>query len=552
MAKTQTRLKRKKNLKFLWAVLAIVLFPLGFNIYGMTVPKRYTAEMRLMVNQSNMNAMAAAGPFYYFDQFQMENRPRSAQTQLDTLTGTTVLESAYQLAADRMPDKIARSDNRASIYDNLVRRLSVDNEPMSDVLSIKVTEDDPAVAAELANDIGLAYIENTKKVAREDSELLTNQLKEQTAPLVAKLSKIDAQISDLKRKSNIYDIGQYEANAGSTKEAADRNVATALANYDGSKAQLAVAEAELKVIPHYVNSGSSTQLNPVLVSVETQLAAENVSLAQLKSQYQDSFPLVKEEVEKIADLRSQLKNLKQSVPSQDSRSINPVYQGQESLVIQLRSQVQANAGQLAAAQQEQIRSDQQVSKIPVAEQQLQSLLRDRTTYEQTYEQLAQRETTAIKSLGTQKAPADIVSPALPPTGPSFPDKKLLTLTGTALGIFFAVLILMPRPEVVTEVPESFEPARTTATPAEAAAVVPTPSPVLASEQDRTPFREPEYPKASLNGESAIKGHGEDSASNAIKRGGPQALARALRKAKAKTPEAEGGDAPALPEGAGSV
>jgi hypothetical protein len=94
----------------------------------------------------------------------------------------------------------------------------------------------------------------------------------------------------------------------------------------------------------------------------------------------------------------------------------------------------------------------QLDKIPAAEQQLQSLIRDRTTYEQTYEQLAQRQTTAIHSVEVQRPPAEVVSPALPPATASFPDKKLLTLTGLALGVFFAVLILMPRPDLIRELP----------------------------------------------------------------------------------------------------
>jgi uncharacterized protein involved in exopolysaccharide biosynthesis len=540
MAKKQKVRKKKSYAKFLWALLVIVLFPVGFNIAGLTMQKRYTAEMRLMVSQSQVTSLAAPGPFFVNDESLIESRPRSVQTQIDALTGTTVLQAAYQLAADRLGSKMVRSDNPSQIYDDLVRRMGVDNEPLSDVISIKVTEDDPEVAAELANDVGLAYIENAKKEDQETAELMSSQLEEQTRPLQKKLKIIDAAISELKQKSGIYDINAVEANMGATKEADDRQLATAMASYEGGKAQLAVAEKEMKEIPEYINSGSVTQINPVLVTIQTALATENVNLAQLRAQYQENFPLVKEEEQKVAQLKSQLKDLKQSVPSQENRSLNPNYQNQEQLVAQLRAQVEAYAGQLAAAQREQQRSLSEVSKIPMAEQQLQALLRDRTTYEQTYEQLAQRQSAAITSMKNMKPPAEVVSPALPPYAASFPDKKLLSLTGIALGIFFAVLILMPRPEVVTEIEEPFVAPRPEPVVAE-----PAPALAVASVPARAPESHEDAP--ALNGES------NSEPANGKARGGPQALARALKRAKTKPDAApETGDAPALSESTSSA
>jgi uncharacterized protein involved in exopolysaccharide biosynthesis len=514
MAKT-IKQKKKRSFKFLWAIGMLILFPVVFNLLSATMTKRYSAEMRLMVDESTEGTQIATGPFANLDAFQIEGRPRSAQTQLDVLTGTTVLENAYQLAADRMPEKFSKSGNPAKIYEDMVNRLAVDNEPNSDILSIRVTEDDPEVAAELANDIGLAYIDYSKKIERESGTLMSDQLSLQIKPLRAKLAAIDAQISEIKQKANIYDINAYEGEAGSTKEAADRQVAAALANYDGGKAQLAVAESELAEVPKYIQTGTHTQLNPVLVTLQPELAAENVSLAQLRAQYQENFPLVKEEEQKIADLKKQMKAFRQYVSSGEDRSINPVYQTQVSNLAQLKAQVQGYALQLTAAQQEQQRSTQAVEKIPEAEQKLQALTRDRTTYEQTYEQLAQRQATALNSLEAQRPPAEVVSPALPPPTPSFPDHKLLTMTGLALGIFFAVMILMPRPQVVTtatEIPEAREPF----TP-------PSPEP--------EPPTVDSLPATSEPVQEAPKPDGAQALGDAIKR------ARAPRGLKGKDPEA---------------
>src|SRR5580658_5080959 len=127
-----------KQKKALWAIAVLIGVPVGLNLIGLAIPKRYTAEMRLLVDQSIQHAQITEDPLQPLNDISEFDRPRSTQTQLDILTGTDVLQGALELGARRLPNKI-KSDPAviSQEYEDLLRRVTVDNELTSDILSVR-------------------------------------------------------------------------------------------------------------------------------------------------------------------------------------------------------------------------------------------------------------------------------------------------------------------------------------------------------------------------------------------------------------------------------
>src|SRR5579862_7283951 len=113
-----------KQKKALWALAVLVGVPVGLNLIGLAIPKRYTAEMRLLVDQSIQHAQITEDPLQPLNDISEFDRPLSTQTQLDVLTGTDVLQRALELGASHLPNTIKDDPSSASAqYEDLVRRI---------------------------------------------------------------------------------------------------------------------------------------------------------------------------------------------------------------------------------------------------------------------------------------------------------------------------------------------------------------------------------------------------------------------------------------------
>ncbi len=433
--------------KTIWAIAVLIGMPVGMYLIGLAVPKRYTAEMRLLVDQSMQHSQYVANPYQYVDDISEFSRPRSTQTQLDILTGSDVLQRAMELGAQHMPNKI-KGDHDTAALEDLLRRVAVENELNSDILTVRVTQSDPEVAAELANDIGDSYAEFVKSLARTGGSDELRALETAIKDSKATLTSMDRQIAVLKAKSNIFDPMQSGLAEAGTKSAHDQKLAQIEGEYNGQTAALSVAEAQLHTMSPTIVSDNRNSVNPLALNLTQALANEETALVDLRTQYHDDFPYVKKEKQRIQEIERQLKAVEKEIPSENDTSPNPVYQAQLENVQNLRSQVQSLRLQVEVLKAASQRSAGILAAIPSAEQQLQALIRVRTVAEQNFEQLEQRRT-LVQSSGYSRQPsAKIVSTALPPTRASFPDQRLLTLGGFALGAFFAVLILMPRAQNV--------------------------------------------------------------------------------------------------------
>jgi uncharacterized protein involved in exopolysaccharide biosynthesis len=434
----------KKQQRAIAAIVVVVGLPLAFFLVGQALPKRYTAEMRLLVDQSLQHAQIEENPYQSIDDISEFERPRSTQTQLDVLTGTDVLQRALAMGQKNLPDKIQLDTDPATTYENLQRRLTVENEQNSDILTVKVTENDPEVAAELANDIGLAYSEYIRQLAREGGADELRALSQEITTSKNSLTAMDQRIQEMKTKSHIFDVMQSGEAEAATQSATEQKLAQVQGEYRGAVAALDDAEGQLHLMSPMMPTGQRDAVNPTRLAIEQDLTAERVTLAEYRSHYYDDFPLVKAQEKRIQELEDQEKEADHEIKAEHYVAPNPVYQTQLENVQSLRSQVASLQHQVDSLTAAENHSTDVLNKIPQAEQELQALVRSRTVAEQDFEALEQRRS-ILQSIGVARQPsARIVSTALPPSRPSFPDPRLMVMAGLALGVFFAVLILMPR------------------------------------------------------------------------------------------------------------
>lgn len=437
---------KSKTLKVL---MALILCPLVMFVLAQMLPKRYTATMSLMVDQS-IRVAQSDRPDASIQDITQFSRPRSIGTQLDLILGTDVLLNAIQKTAEAHPDAFKDQTKNEDRYASLINRLRVDNNKDSDVVQLRVTMDDPVIAADTANNIGSAYMEAAKKLAVAKGNEALFKLNTSIAKNEKDLARIDDSIQAIKSKYNISDpaaVGQFSDKMIKDTEL---QIAQTEAQYTGAVGELAAAQRALAAQPKYVLTASDVSLNPAAIDLDNQISRLSSQYEALRAKYTDGYGQVQQIKASLDDLRAKRRATPDSIPARTSQTLNPNFTNFQSAVAQAESKVSSLSNSLATLKASLSQIKAESSQYPLVEAKLAQLQRDKLSIEQTYQRNVQtRDGLDVTGGMSRTTQAQIVSVALPPGSPSFPNPKVFVLMGLAIGIIISALIVMPKaPEVL--------------------------------------------------------------------------------------------------------
>ncbi len=429
--------------KWWLALIVLIVFPIVGAVGSLVLEKRYTASMKLLVENKTKSYDVNGSPFQGIDDITGASGPRSTDTVVQILTGSDVLIGAIQLTAAKYPQAFAGNKPNEH-YEMLARRLAVEASPLSDVITLKVTMSDPKIAAETANNIGFSYLDFTGKMSLETGNAALAAITKQMATLKTSLDKVDLDIKTVKEQAQIADQTAANTYASQSVVTHENKLSELEGFVNASRAELAVAEASFASMEKEIATNSTVQINPTLIELESTKTRIEGELAALRERYLDGADPIKETLERLKSVNKSIANVKKMVDSQKSRSLNPNWQQAQLSVAAGKARL-ANAENQAAEGRRQLDAlKTKVAALPEVERKLNDLTRQRLVLENSYVQLEQRRQ-VIDSSGTgRKNPARIVATALEPSLPSFPDVRLFTLIGFAIGFIVAALIVMPK------------------------------------------------------------------------------------------------------------
>lgn len=429
------------------AIAAIVLTPLLAFVLANFLPKEYTSSVGILVDTSPpMIDPAQNSKIDDWKNF----KPRTVQTNIDMILGSKVIGDAIRRTAED-PDRILTNEKAEALIDLLPRRLRIDSQKDSDVVTIRVTLDDPQLAAKIANNIGMAYIASTQEIANKFGQLALEATNDRQSRVISELSAIDAQIKQIKLDLNVTDLPSQLTIAARTSADLELRLNDLSSKYNGTVAELRQAEQNLRSTPEYIDIAIRDQYNPDLAAVDQDLIKSKADLAQLREKYTDDRWEIQQLIGRIADLNAQKSNLKTKIEYATDRQKNGNYQEQLSVINRLREMAQSLEKQIAKIQTDKAATDRELVVYPEAEERLGLLLRKKTTLERTFQELEVKRTelegSATETVG-RKTNAFIVSDARASSVPSAPNPTLYTLAGLGLGIAIAAIIVLPKPTSV--------------------------------------------------------------------------------------------------------
>ena len=429
--------------------MALILCPLVMLGLSFVLPKRYTATMSLeldpqmaQTNPDNPNAPIVT--------MLNATRSHSIETEIDKLSGSEVLLDAINRTAAQHKGAFADQDQAEANYTNLVNRIRIDNNRGSDIVDLRVTMADPQIAADTANNIGQAYMDFNDKIAAASGNGALININKNLDDKQKQLDDIDSKIKTIKLKYNITDpVATGQMHDKQVKDM-EYQIATTQAELQGAQGELSAARQVVAQTPKYLQTGKDVQLNPTAMDLDQKISQTQSDLEALRAKYTDDYPQVKQYQEKLNDLRALRAKTQNSVLARESTTLNPNYTAAQGEADTALAKVQSFSGNLVALQAAYAKLQSEGTTYPAAEKDLNSLQMQRLAVQNQYQLLVQQKQGVDITGGLgHRAQAQIVSIAMPPGAPSFPNPKVFVLMGLAVGIIISALIVMPKaPDVM--------------------------------------------------------------------------------------------------------
>lgn len=206
-------------------------------------------------------------------------------------------------------------------------------------------------------------------------------------------------------------------------------------------------------------AGNGSTVNPS--SLDDQLKALEMQLAQERSQYTDNYPDVialKDQIAKTKELKKQAEaktgsDSKSGDDSDNSSSVGAlqVQNGAPTQIMQIQSQLKANQLEIQGLQGSQRKIEAQIgayqarlNTAPMVEQQLDEISRGYLESSKNYDSLQQKlqDSQLASSLqqNQQGEQFSIISPPSFPAAPSAPNHILISLGGLAAGLIIGLML----------------------------------------------------------------------------------------------------------------
>ena len=305
-----------------------------------------------------------------------------------------------------------------------LENLDVGPDRMSSLVHVRFTSASAAKATKITNQVVAAYLDRQVSAKYDDNRRAIEWLSQTVLKMHDTLVKSENAVAEYRIKENLVETKGSGVNEQQIAEintqlvAARAAEATAVARLNQVSA-ISKDPAAASTSPEVVNS-------PVIQRLKAEQDKLKQDLANLYEQYGDRHPLV---VRAKAQLRDAQKSM----------------QAEISVIIQsVANEVRVARERTAALQQQLASLESKSGTLSQAEVRLRELQREADANKEVYDSFLVRLKELAARLGAQKPDASLVSAALVPVKPSYPNKLklygLCTLGAVLLGLLMVFLL----------------------------------------------------------------------------------------------------------------
>lgn len=409
------------------------LFALVFGLVAlaslaaiMTLEPRYTSaatvkidpSARSLVDQRGASNWESSASAYVDTEIAVAASRKVAEGVVERLRLTADPEFGGHPSAARNPQRQAELFN--GVVSNTLGGLEVQRASGTYLVSIAFTSKDPKKAAMIANAFAEEYIVSSIKLRNET-------MRAQADALQSGLDRLQREAQQATANAAAYraQAGLVDATNGTVLQQQATTIATQLSS---AEAQLAATQAELNEALRQRSSGSSDSVVGVLSSPVIQdLRGRRADLVRQQNEISTRYGPRHPEFIKIQEQLT-------GVDSQIQQEIGRVISG-------LQAKVRASAAEVGTLRSTLSRLQGQLAASSRIEAGAQGLDQEAQAKQEVYRQynLAQQQANQQKTL--QQPLGVIVTAAVIPGAPSFPNRPLFTLLGLVLAFVLAAVVI---------------------------------------------------------------------------------------------------------------
>lgn len=424
-------------------------------VYTSSKPPIYSAEGKLLFKQDTTSSLIGLNPTE-----QVVTQSEKLQgTEARIISSTPILQKALDLINQNNPPGGPLN------LEDLQQGLNIKNIEGTDILQIDYKSKNPKIPALVVNQVMNAYVDSNLWANRAAAISAGNFINAQLPMVKANVNRADAALRLFKEKYKITDLGQTQASVAANIERTRIQIDSISAQIADLNSRSTALQNKLGMSSQQAMAVSSLSQSPAVQGVLTNLQDVQRKLADARSRYQESNPVVVD----LKDKEAQLNILLQQQVASVLQGQNPGYNGkvqvgptQQELMADLIKSEVTRIGlvtQLATLSKQQAFYQQQVAILPRLEQQQRELARDLSAAQSTYETLL-KNLQDIKVLENRTvANVRIVEAAQGPGTPTASNKSAAMAAGSLAGILIAaavVYVLEVRDKKIKTVKEARE------------------------------------------------------------------------------------------------
>lgn len=394
-----------------------VLVALALNVL---LPQKYRASASVVLDVRNPDpvqegGLGAAVPSYMATQIDILSSEQVARKVVDMLK----LEQT-PLKAQWLKATAGQGDFRSWAAQLLQRYLDVKPSRESNVIEVGYEAEDPGFAAVIANTFVKAYSEVNLSLRTDPARSTSAFFDAQARDAKTQLSEAQDKLSSFQREKGLIGAaGQYDDEMTKLNE-----LAATLVGLRSQSADALTRSAR-------VGSGGGAQLaevmnNPVVAGLRSDLAQAETRLKQLKAKYGEAYPDVQQTQASIAELNAK-------IIQESARVMGSVTAG-SSLARSREAEVQAS---YEAQRRKVLALKEDRDTAAILQSQVDTAQR---AYDMILARIAQTELEGRLTMTN----VSVLTPAVPPSFPSFP-RPILNLAvafvlGGIIGVILAVVL----------------------------------------------------------------------------------------------------------------
>jgi len=347
-------------------------------------------------------------------------------------------------------------------------REPVEGRPMATAFRVSFSYENRYDAQKVVRSIVESLTTETLQRRTTESETTTRFLKEKVDAAKQKLDAIEAKVEQYKRAFAGKLPEQLESNLAQLR-ALDTQIASAMSSVNRATQEKLLLENQLRITQDQLQnlvaaaSASSpletTSKNERLVQLEREILNTETRLAGLREQYTNNHPDVRRTEALLAGLRQErdalLKQEQQKAPA-PARPAEPVVKSREQRqyeaeIERLRALIAAKDKEIEQFVAEQARLNKQqkivqdrIDAIPLGEREYVQLTRDYAIARKEYEDLMLKSSQSAMATDLERQQQgeilEVLEPASLPQTPREPNRWMIVITGTMLGLICGVFL----------------------------------------------------------------------------------------------------------------